>query len=115
MQVCVLAARTSICLLSLDAVMPALGLGTQLINKDLPMPRALYVELATWATIKFTYTYRNEREVRALVADPREPEKTRRLLRTLQNRLGHRIAFSVEDAKIALSDRKASASILGIS
>jgi hypothetical chaperone protein len=93
-------------LLSLDAVMPALGLGTQLIKKDLPMPRALYVELATWATINFTYTYRTEREVRALVADSREPEKTRRLLRTLHNRLGHRIAFSVEDAKIALSDRE---------
>jgi hypothetical chaperone protein len=93
-------------LLSLDAVMPALGLGTQLINKDLPMPRALYIELATWATINFAYTYRNEREVRALVADSREPEKTRRLLRTLQDRLGHRIAFSVEDAKIGLSDRE---------
>jgi hypothetical chaperone protein len=93
-------------LLSLDAVMPALGLGTHLINKDLPMPRVLYFELATWATINFTYTYRNEREVRSLVADSREPEKTRRLLRTLQNRLGHRIAFSVEDAKIALSDRE---------
>jgi hypothetical chaperone protein len=93
-------------LLSVDAVMPALGLRTRLVNKDLPMPRALYVELATWATINFTYTYRNEREVRALVADSRAPEKTRRLLRTLQNRLGHRIAFSVEDAKIALSDRE---------
>jgi hypothetical chaperone protein len=91
-------------LLSLDAVMPALGLGTQLIEKDLPMPRALYFELATWATINFTYTHRNEREVRSLVADSREPEKTRRLLRTLHNRLGHRIAFAVEDAKIALSD-----------
>jgi hypothetical chaperone protein len=93
-------------LLSLDVVMPALGLGTQLIKKDLPMPRAPYCELATWATINFAYTYRNEREVRSLVADSREPEKARRLLRTLQHRLGHRIAFSVEDAKIALSDRE---------
>jgi len=64
-------------LLSLDAVMPALGLGTQLIKKDLPLPRAVYFELATWATINFAYTYRNEREVRSLVADSREPEKTR--------------------------------------
>ena len=93
-------------LLSLDAVMPALGLGTQLINKNLPMPRAVYFELATWATINFAYTYRNEREVRSLVTDSCEPEKTGRLLRTLHNRLGHRIAFSVEDAKIALSDRE---------
>ena len=93
-------------LLSLDAVMPALGLGTQLIKKDLPLPRAVYFELATWATINFAYTHRNERQVHALVADSREPEKTSRLLRTLPNRLGHRIAFSVEDAKIALSDRE---------
>jgi hypothetical chaperone protein len=70
------------------------------------MPRAVYFELATWATINFAYTYRNEREVRSLVADSREPEKTCRLLRTLHNRLGHRIAFSVEDAKIALSVRE---------
>lgn len=91
--------------LSLDALMPALGLGTQLIEKDLPMPKAIYHELATWATINFAYTHRNEREVRARVADSRQPEKTRRLLRTLHNRLGHRIAFAVEDAKIALSER----------
>jgi hypothetical chaperone protein len=100
-------------LLSLDAVMPALGLGTQLINKHLPMPKAIYFELATWATINFAYTYRNEREVGSLVADSREPEKTRRLLRTLQNRLGHRIAFAVEDVKIALSDRESAGIDLG--
>jgi hypothetical chaperone protein len=93
-------------LLSLEAVMPALGLGTRLIKKDLPMPKAIYFDLATWATINFAYTYRNEHEVRSLIADSREPEKTRRLLHALQNRLGHRIAFSVEEAKIALSDRE---------
>src|SRR5262249_13908160 len=60
----------------------------------------------TWATINFAYTCRNEREVRSRVADSREPEKTRRLLSTLHNRLGHHIAFSVEEAKIALSDRE---------
>ena len=91
-------------LLSLDAVMPALGLGTHLFEKNLPMPKALYFELATWPTINFTYTHKNERELKALVADSREPEKTRRLLKTIHQRLGHRIAFAVEDSKIALSD-----------
>ena len=91
-------------LLSLDAVMPELGLGTILFEKNLPMPMALYFELATWPTINFTYTHKNEREFRALVADSREPEKTSRLLRTIHHRLGHRIAFAIEDAKIALSD-----------
>lgn len=90
--------------LNIDSVMPLLGLGTQLITKDLPMPRATYYELATWATINFVYTQRNEREVAALVADSREPGKTVRLLHTIRKRLGHRIAFAVEDAKIALSE-----------
>lgn len=91
-------------LLSLDTVMPELGLGTFLFEKNLPMPKALYFELATWPTINFTYTHKNERELKMLVADSREPEKTRRLLKTIHHRLGHRIAFAVEDAKIALSD-----------
>ncbi|MBV8976549.1 MAG: Hsp70 family protein [Alphaproteobacteria bacterium] len=89
--------------LSLDAVMPLLGLGTQLRTKDLPMPKSLYYELATWSTINFAYTWRNVREVRELVADACEPEKAARLLVTLRRRLGHRIALSVEDAKIGLS------------
>ena len=94
-------------LLSLDAVMPLLGLGTDLISKNLPMPKSLYFELATWSTINFAYSRRNEREVKDLVADSRAPDKVSRLLKTLRQRLGHRIAFSVEDAKIALSDRDA--------
>jgi len=91
-------------LLSLDAVMPLLGLGTQLVTKDLPMPKALYYELATWSTINFAYGWRNRREVAELAADACEPEKVSRLLETLRRRLGHRIALAVEDAKIALSD-----------
>ncbi len=96
-------------LLNLAAVMPLLGLGTQLIAKNLPMPNALYYELATWATINFTYTLRNERELKRTIADAREPEKISRLLKTIHNRLGHRIAFAVEDAKIALSDEDSKA------
>jgi hypothetical chaperone protein len=89
--------------LSLDAVMPLFGLGTRLVEKDLPMPNALYHELATWATINFAYTYKNEREVGALVLEAGEPEKIGRLQTVIARRLGHRVAFAVEDAKIALS------------
>jgi hypothetical chaperone protein len=86
--------------------MPLLGLGTQLFAKDLPMPKATYFELATWSTINFVYTQKTERETAELVADSREPEKAVRLLQTIRKRLGHRIAFAVEDAKIALSERE---------
>ena len=83
--------------------MPLLGLGTQLIEKNLPVPNALYHELAAWPTINFAYTYKNERELAALVSLACEPEKVERLLNVVRQRLGHRLAFAVEDAKIALS------------
>lgn len=91
-------------LLSLDSVMPELGLGTYLLEKNLPMPKALYYDLATWATINFTYTFQNERELIELVAKSRAPHRTGRLLKTIRRRLGHRIALAVEEAKITLSD-----------
>ncbi|HSH99258.1 MAG TPA: Hsp70 family protein [Reyranella sp.] len=92
--------------LSLAAVMPRLGLGTQLIEKHLPMPNALYHELAAWATINFAYTHKNERELAELVSLACEPEKVERLLRVVRQRFGHRLALAVEDAKIALSTRE---------
>ena len=95
--------------LNLDAVMPLLGLGTQLTTKDLPMPKAIYYELATWATINFAYNFKTEREARELLAQAREPTRVSRLLKTIRRHLGHRIAFAVEDAKIALSENEAAA------
>ena len=57
--------------ISLDAVMPLLGRGSPLIEKGMTMPNALYRELATWATINFTYSYRNQREVTQLMREAR--------------------------------------------
>lgn len=90
-------------ILSLNAVMPLLGLGTRTLKKRLEMPRAIYHELATWATINFAYTYRNTRDIAELLADAAEPAKVARLLKTIKKRLGHRIAFAVEEAKLGLS------------
>lgn len=92
--------------LSLKTVMPLLGFGSHLVAKNLPMPKALYHQLATWAFINFAYTARNQRDVRELLADAREPEKLTRLLHALQKRLGHHIAFGVEAAKISLSQQE---------
>ncbi|MDP3160077.1 MAG: Hsp70 family protein [Reyranella sp.] len=89
--------------LNLAAVMPLLGLGTELVEKNLPMPNALYHELATWPTINFAYTYKNERAVAELVSLACEPARVERLLAVVRRRLGHRLAFAVEDAKIVLS------------
>src|SRR6202012_4886727 len=98
--------------LNIDAVMPLLGLGTQLTTKNLPMPKAIYYELATWATINFAYNHKTEREVRELLAVSVKPDRVKRLLKTIRRHLGHRIAFAVEDAKIALSETERAALLL---
>lgn len=89
--------------LSLARLMPLLGHGTRLVEKNLSMPNALYFELAAWATINFAYTRKNEREIAALVAIAAEPTKIERLLNVVRHRLGHRLAFAVETAKMELS------------
>jgi hypothetical chaperone protein len=90
-------------LFSLNAVMPLLGLGSHLVEKNLPMPLAPYIALSTWATINFSYTPRNERQVAELLAGAREPERVGRLQKVIKDRLGHRIAIAVEQGKVALS------------
>jgi len=89
--------------LSLEAAMPALGLGTNLHTKNLPMPRQLFTDLAHWPTINQLYTPSVRRMVRELEADAVDPAKAKRLRTVIEKHLGHQLAFAVEAAKIALS------------
>ncbi len=90
--------------LSMKAVMPELGLGTELIDKQLPMPRSIFADLAWWPTINLCYTPKIVREAQDVHRLAVEPQKTQRLLNVLTKHLGHRIAFAVEQAKIDLTD-----------
>ncbi len=95
--------------LSMAAVMPELGLGTELVDKQLPMPRSIFADLAWWPTINLCYTPKILREAQDVHRLAVEPEKTQRLLTVLTKHLGHRIAFAVERAKIALTDAEQTA------
>ncbi|MEQ1752865.1 MAG: Hsp70 family protein [Micropepsaceae bacterium] len=90
--------------LSMHAVMPLLGLGTELISKQLPMPRSTFADLAWWPTINLCYTPKIMREAQEVHRLAVEPHKTARLLTALTKQLGHRMAFSVEAGKIELTD-----------
>jgi hypothetical chaperone protein len=92
--------------LSMHAVMPLLGLGTELTTKQLPMPRSTFADLAWWPTINHCYTPKILREAAEVHRLAAEPEKTARLMTVLTKQLGHRIAFAVEGAKIALTDQE---------
>jgi hypothetical chaperone protein len=89
--------------LSMRTVMPELGLGTELVDKELPMPRSIYADLAWWPTINLCYTPKIVREAQEVHRLAVEPRKTQRLLTVLTKHLGHRIAFAVERAKIDLT------------
>ena len=90
--------------LSMSAVMPLLGLGTELVEKQLPMPRSIFADLAWWPTINLCYTPKILREAQEVHRLAVEPERTARLFTVLTKHLGHHIAFAVEAAKIALTN-----------
>lgn len=89
--------------LGLQAVMPHLGLGSELLNRRLPVPRSIYADLAWWPTINLCYAPKVIREAQDIHRQASEPARTARLLAVLQRQLGHRLAFAVEAGKIGLS------------
>jgi hypothetical chaperone protein len=95
--------------LSMQAVMPLLGLGTELTTKNLPMPRSIFADLAWWPTINLCYTPKIMREAEEVHRLAVEPNKTKRLVTALKKQLGHRMAFAVEAGKIRLTEEEQAA------
>ena len=91
--------------LSMTHAMPYLGLNGQLRREMgsglLPVPRGVYLDLATWAKIPFLYTPETRALVAGMVKLAVKPRLMRRLARVLTAELGHDLAFAVERGKIA--------------
>lgn len=90
---------------SMAHVMPHLGLGGALRREMgtglLPVPQAIYVDLATWAKIPFLYAPEVRRQVAGMVKLAEDRRALERLATVLGEELGHDIAFAVERGKIA--------------
>jgi hypothetical chaperone protein len=90
---------------SLKHAMPLLGLGGELRREMgaglLPVPRAPFVELATWARIPFLYTPDTRRAAARMAKLAVDPAALGRYCRVLDDELGHALAFAVEAGKIA--------------
>lgn len=96
--------------LNLQQVMPLLGY-RHLGPAGREVPSATFLDLATWHLIHRMYTPRTLREVRELRRDYADPRLHGRLLTVLEQRLGHRIASEVEQAKIYCSQHGATGTI----
>jgi hypothetical chaperone protein len=89
---------------SMAHAMPPLGLGGEM-RRDmgkglLPVPRAPFVELSTWAKIPFLYTAKMRRMADEMARLAVQPEKLERFRIVLTQELGHELAFAVERGKI---------------
>lgn len=100
---------------SMAHAMPVLGLGGQLRREMgaglLPVPRAPYVELSTWAKIPFLYTQDTRRMVADMVRHAVDKPAMERFAEVLDLELGHELAFAVEHGKIAANNGDAGAAI----
>jgi hypothetical chaperone protein len=100
---------------SMAHAMPVLGLGGQLRRTMgaglLPVPRAPYVELSTWAKIPFLYTQDTRRMVADMVRHAVDRPAMARFAEVLELELGHELAFAVERGKIAANNGAEAAAI----
>ena len=90
-------------MLSLDHIMPDLGLGSLVHRGKSPMPQHYYHDLASWHRINALYAPAIAREIRDLKHFALQPDLLDRMIDVLKHRSGHAIAMAAEAAKIDLS------------
>ena len=90
-------------LLSLQAMMPLLGMGSLVKGTSRPLPQSTYFDLATWHRIPLLYNMATNQRIRQIQLDAAQPEKVQLLREVVEHRRGHALAREVEQAKISLS------------
>jgi hypothetical chaperone protein len=99
--------------LSLGVVMPLFGFGSPMKRAGLDVPSSYFHDLATWSSINRMYEPRVLADIRQVRQEAERPDLLDRLVRVIEEQRGHTLAMEVEDAKIALSDKRRSAIPLG--
>ena len=96
--------------LSIGRVMPQLGMGSEIrhaFGNDTHLaPNAIFNDLATWAKIPFLYGPETRRAAVDLQKFAVHPKRLARLVKVLDEELGHDLAFAVEAGKIGANDGK---------
>src|SRR5665213_1555347 len=92
--------------LSLGIVMPLFGFGSAMKRAGLDVPSSYCHDLATWSRINRAYEQPVIADIRRVRREASEPSLLDRLIRVVEEQRGHTLAMEVEDAKIALSDKR---------
>ena len=105
--------------LSIARVMPQLGMGSPIrhaFGSDTHVaPNAIFNDLATWAKIPFLYGPDTRRAAIELHKYAVEEKRLARLVRVLEEELGHDLAFAVEAGKIMANDPDAEEPVIDMS
>jgi hypothetical chaperone protein len=94
-------------LLSLKTIMPHLGYQSPMQRPGLLAPNGYFTDLSSWARINFLYTPQSRAELTQVQRESARPDLIDRLIAVAEHQLGHRLAMTVERAKIKLSESKA--------
>ena len=86
-----------------DAILPLLGLHGR-TPEGREVPNRVYHDLATWHLINGVYAPRRVAELKAMRWFYADAIHHRRLMRVVEQRLGHRLMGRAEQAKISLSE-----------
>jgi len=93
---------------SLARIMPLLGHGafgpSVLGQPPRPVPSRVYFDLTTWHLINTVYQPSRASELRNMADFYGDPAHHRRLMKVVQERLGHALVARAEAAKIAVAD-----------
>src|SRR6195256_6120251 len=92
--------------LSLGVVMPLFGFGSAMKRAGLDVPSSYFHDFATWSSINRMYEPRVIADIRQVRREATEPELLDRLIRVVEEQRGHTLAMEVEEAKIALSEKR---------
>lgn len=92
--------------LSLGVVMPLFGFGSAMNRAGLDVPSSYFHDFATWSSINRMYEPNVLADIRQVRREASEPELLDRLVRVVEEQRGHTLLMEVEEAKIALSDKR---------
>jgi hypothetical chaperone protein len=91
-------------LVSIAHVMPELGYLTPTKDGKRNLPAGYFVDLATWHRINLLYTAKAMTDLKQIRFEAMLPDLVERMITIVEHRLGHALAGTVEQAKIALTD-----------
>lgn len=92
--------------LSLGVVMPLFGFGSPMNRAGLDVPSSYFHDFATWSSINRMYEPSVLADIRQVRREASEPKLLDRLVRVVEEQRGHTLLMEVEEAKIALSDKR---------